>query len=235
MNNNQYKQRRAGNKPRKNTITKTNLQSFTPIYTNSIMPPQLHSKLYYNDGSTVRNNPGGNYLVYSMRINDVYDPDPAILSGSVSNFKEVMQFYSYYKVHHLDILWTVVNLENFPLSCGLVFSQTNLTGVVSSLADCQNAFENDFSTQIRTISSKGGLDRHTFTIKKFDIHKLLGNKQQYDGDTNYSGLGLATPSIPLWVNFIVFSPTGATLTNGYANSTKLQFYTEFYGRLNVRS
>lgn len=199
------------------------------------MPPQLRSKLYYNDGSTVRNNPGGSFLVYSMRINDVYDPDPAILSGSVSNFKEIMQFYSYYKVNFLDIFWTIVNLENFPLSCGIVFSQTNLTGVVSSLADCQNAFENDYTTQIRTISSKGGLDRQTFRITKFDIAKLLGNRQQYQGESNYSGLGLATPSIPLWANFIVFAPTGSTMTNGYANSTKLQFYTEFYGKLNVRA
>lgn len=234
--NNNTKQRRARNKPRKQSkITRKQLNNFTPTYTTSIMPPQLRSKLYYNDGSTVRNNPGGSFLVYSMRINDVYDPDPAILSGSVSNFKEIMQFYSYYKVNFLDIFWTIVNLENFPLSCGIVFSQTNLTGVVSSLADCQNAFENDYTTQIKTISSKGGLDRQTFKITKFDIAKLLGNRQQYQGESNYSGLGLATPSIPLWANFIVFAPTGTTMTNGYANSTKLQFYTEFYGKLNVRA
>lgn len=236
---NQTKQRRARNKPRKQSnqswYPKNSLQPISPTYTTSIMPATKNAKLYYNDGSTVRNNPGGNFLVYSMRINDLYDPDPAILSGSVSNFKEMMQFYSYYKVHASDITWTFVNLETFPLSCGIVFSQSNLTGVISSLADAQNALENDFATVIRTVSAKGGLDKTTFQITKFDIHKLLGDKQQYEGDVNYSGLGLATPSIPLWVNFIAFAPTGAVLANGYANSTRLSFYTHFYGRTNNRT
>jgi len=170
-----------------------------------------------------------------MRINDLYDPDPAILSGSVSNFKEMMQFYSYYKVHALDITWTIINLETFPLSCGIAFTQTNLTGTISSLADAQNALENDFVTNVRTISGKGGLDKTTFNITKFDIHKLLGDSAQYEGDVQYSGLGLATPSIPFWANFIVWAPTNQVLSNGYANSTKLQFYTHFYGRTNNRA
>lgn len=199
------------------------------------MPANKLSKLYYNDGSTVRNNPGGTFLVYSMRINDLYDPDPAILSGSVSNFKEMMQFYSFYKVTHSDVTWTIVNLESFPLSCGIVYSQTNLTGTIATLADAQNALENDFNTGVRTISSKGGLDKTTFTISNFDICKLLGNKAQYEGDVNYSGQGLATPTIPFWANFIVWAPTGAVLANGYANSTKLQFHTHFFGRTNNRA
>lgn len=237
MNNNFNKQRRARNKPRKTQKSKnnTNLRPVVPLYSTSIMPPIKNAKLYYNDGSTVRNNPGASYLVYSMRINDLYDPDPAILTGSVSNFKEMMQFYSYYKCQFVDIKWTVVNLETVPLSCGVVFSQSNLTGVISSLADAQNALENDFTTDIRTISAKGGLDKTNFQITKFDISKLLGERKQYEGDVQYSGLGLATPSIPLWANFIVFAPTGSVLANGYANSTKLSFYTHFYGRTNNRA
>lgn len=234
MNNNKQTQRRARNKPRKQTNNNT-LRPITPLYTTSIMPPVKNAKLYYNDGSTVRNAPGSSYLVYSMRINDLYDPDPAILSGSVSNFKEMMQFYSYYKCQFIDIKWTVVNLEAVPLSCGVVFSQLNLTGVISSLADAQNALENDFTTDIRTISAKGGLDKTNFQITKFDISKLLGERKQYEGDIQYSGLGLATPSIPLWANFIVFAPTGSVLANGYANSTRLSFYTHFYGRTNNRT
>lgn len=232
-------QRRARNKPRKqsqqNTFTRTNLVPYQPLYTTSIMPPRKLAKLYYNDGSTVRNAGGSNFLVYSMRINDLYDPDPLILSGTVSNFKEMMQFYSYYKVDHMDVQWTLVNLESFPLSSGIVFSQTNLTGTITTLAAAQDALENDFTTGVKTISSKGGLDRCTFQVNHFDIHKLLGSKSQYNGDINYSGLGLATPSVPFWANFIVWAPTGNVLTNGYANATKLSFYSQFYGRTNNRA
>jgi hypothetical protein len=205
------------------------------VYKLTIMPAVRKARLYYNDGSTVRNNAGGNFLVYSMRINDLYDPDPLLLSGSVSNFKEMMQFYSYYRVMHSWIKWQVINLETFPLSCGLVFTQSNLTGVISTLADAQNALENDFASEVKTISAKGGLDRTTFTVNEFNIAKLLGEELQYKAELNYTGLGLATPSIPLWVNFIVWAPTGAVLANGYANSTRLSFGTDFFGRTNNRS
>lgn len=232
----QQQKRRARNKPRKqSTYSQTITTPINPTYSTAIMPPNKYSKLRYNDASTVRNNPGGSFLVYSMRINDLFDPDPLILSGSVSNFKEMMQFYSYYKVDYADITWTLINLENFPLSCGIVFSQSNLTGTIATLADAQNALENDFTTGVRTISARGGLDKTTFQITKFDIHKLLGNKQQYEGDINYSGLGLATPTVPFWANFIVWAPTNASLSNGYANSTKIGFYSHFYGRTNNRS
>lgn len=199
------------------------------------MPSEYYAKLYYNDASTVRNAAGANFLVYSMRINDLFDPDPLILSGSVSNFKEVMQFYTQYKVHKSSIKWSIVNLEAFPLSAGIVLSQTNLTGVIASLGDAQNALENDFTTSIQTISSKGGLDRTTFTFNIFDLCTLVGSKSQYEGDIAYSGQGLSTPSIPLWANFIVWAPTGNVLANGYANSTKLSFYTQFYSRTNNRT
>jgi len=170
-----------------------------------------------------------------MRINDLYDPDPAILSGSVSNFKELMQFYSYYRVLYTQIVWNVVNLETFPLSCGIVFSQTNLTGVISSLQDALNAFENDYSQPIRTISGVNGMNRTTFKVPKLDLATLLGAKKQYKSEISYSGLGLATPAIPLWANFIVLAPTGQVLANGYTNNTTLYLDSEFYGRLNVRS
>ena len=66
-----------------------------------IMPPKLIRTLRYVDSAYVRNNPGGNYLVYSFRINDLYDPDPLLLSGSISGFKEIMQFYAQYRVLHV--------------------------------------------------------------------------------------------------------------------------------------
>lgn len=200
-----------------------------------IMPAEYRDTLTYNDNSTVRNAPGNNYLVWSMRINDLFDPDPLVLSGSVSNFKEIMQFYSYYRVEKSACVWTVVNLETFPLSCGVVFSQTNLVGTISSLGDAQNAFENDFVIPLRTISGKGGMDRTTFFVKWLDIGHLLGVRGQYKNDLAYSGQGLASPSIPLWANFIVLAPTGAALANGYANNTRLHFNSEFFGRTNNRS
>ena len=225
--------RRAARRRNGNGVAPTRLPN--SVHFNSIMPSRKFATLKYLDGSTVRNNPGGSFLVYSMRINDLYDPDPAILSGSVSNFKEMMQFYSFYRVLNTSIEWSVVNLEVFPLSCGIVFSQTNLTGVISSLADCQNAMENDFVVPLRTISGTQGMNRTSFNVNRLRLARLLGAGLQYRAESNYSGLGLATPAIPLWANFIVFAPSGASMTNGYVNNTTLYMASEFFGRLNVRS
>ena len=205
-----------------------------PICPQNIMPPRCVRTLNYIDSSYVRNNPGNNYLVYAMRINDLYDPDPAILSGSVSGFKELMQFYSYYRVNSVNINLRIFNNESFALLYGAVFSQSNLTGTISSRDDAINALENDFSTKSRLLSAKGGLDHEdiTFSIKPW---QLLGDKKQYLAESNYTGLGLATPAIPLWVNFIVASPTGTALTNGYTTATVLSMTAEFFGRTNLRA
>lgn len=222
-------------KTQKKRIPKRNRDISVSFTTSSIMPQRKRAVLRYLDGSTVRNNPGGSFLVYGMRINDLNDPDPGILSGVLSNFKEMMQFYGNYRVLTVQINWHVVNLETFPVSCGIVFSQTNLTGVIGSLSDAQNAFENDFATPLRTISGNAGMNRTNFRLPILQLSSLLGDSRQYHSDVNYSGIGLSTPTTPLWANFIVFAPTGSTLSNGYANNTTLYMDAEFFGRLNVRS
>jgi len=199
-----------------------------------IMPPRHLANFMYVDNAYVRNNPGNNYLVYSFRINDLYDPDPLILSGSVSGFKEMMQFYSYYRVLGFSATINLSNNEAFDIFYGAVFSQTNLTGVISSRDDAANALENNYAKGPFILSEKTGIDRGSMKLS-IKPSSLLGVPRQYFADTNYTGLGLASPSIPLWLNFIVYSPTGAALTNGYTTSTKLFFHAEFFGRLNLRA
>lgn len=222
------------NKPRNynNTVDRTGVN--IPLRPNDIMPSHVIKTLNYIDSAYVRNNPGNNYLVYSFRINDLFDPDPLILSGSVSGFKELMQFYNYYRVLNVSVSFKIFNNENFALLYGAVFSQSNLTGTIANRDDAINALENDYSTRARILSAKGGLDHE-------DIHftmspgQILGNDKQYKADIQYTGQGLATPTIPLWLNFIVCSPTGTALVNGYTNSTTLTFKSEFFGRTNLRA
>lgn len=230
MNANKAKQRpkRRGQKAAQRQRKNTNVSLRT------IMPPRLTRSLRYADSAYVRNNPGGNYLVYSFRINDLYDPDPLILSGSVSGFKEIMQFYQFYRVQQVSILAHLTNNESFSLLYGGVFSQSNLTGVITSRDDAINALESTFSSRARILAAKGGMDRGTLMMK-IKPQTILGDARQYNAEGNYAGVGLATPSIPLWFNFIVASPTGAALTNGYTNTTTITFTSEFFGLLNLRA
>ena len=199
-----------------------------------IMPPRHKAILLYVDNSYVRNNPGSNYLVYSFRINDLNDPDPLILSGGVSGFKEMMQFYLYYRVLSVRLEIDISNNEAFDIMYGGVFSQQNLTGTISSRDDAANALENNYAKGPFLLSEKTGMDRGKLRLS-IRPSSLLGVPKQYYADTNYSGIGLATPAIPLWVNFIVFTPTGSPMVNGYSNATKITFQTEFFGRTNIRA
>lgn len=220
--------KRGGQKATRKQQQKTNVSLRT------IMPPRLVRQLRYVDSAYVRNNPGNNFLVYSFRINDLYDPDPLILSGSVSGFKEIMQFYEYYRVTATSVLAHLTNNETFALLYGGVFSQTNLTGVIASRDDAVNALESTYSSHARILAAKGGMDRGTLNMK-IRPQTILGDARQYNAEGNYAGVGLATPTIPLWFNFIVASPTGTALANGYTTTTTITFTAEFFGLLNLRA
>lgn len=180
------------------------------------------------------NNPGSNFLVYSFRINDLYDPDPLILSGSISGFKEIMQFYNYYRVLHTTINVHITNNESFSLMYGGIFSQSNLTSSISSRDDAINALESTFSSKAKILSAKGGLDRGSLSMR-VKPSNLLGDSKQYLAELGYTGQGLASPAVALWFNMIVASPTGAVLSNGYTNTTTLSFKSEFFGLTTLRA
>lgn len=201
---------------------------------NMIMPRHIRRQLRYIDQAYVRNNPGNNFLVYSFRINDLYDPDPAILSGSLSGFKELMQFYDSYRVLSVNINITLINLESIPIMYGMCFTNQNLTGVIATRDDAINALENHFSTKARILSGKGGIDRARLS-RHVMMHNIVGDKKQYLADIQYIGQGLATPTKPVWMNMIVTTTTGAALTNGYATTTNLTFDSEFFGLINLRA
>lgn len=205
-----------------------------PLHPSDIMPPRIVRKLNYIDSTYQRSNSGSNYLVYALRINDLYDPDPLILTGLVSGFKEIMQFYTTYRVMDFKIHLKISNNEAFPLLYGYVFAQTSLVGVIANRDDAINALENDFSTRARLLAAKGGIDTEEIqsTIKP---SALLGDQRQYNAELGYSGQGTATPAIPLYVNLIIASPSGATLPGGVTSALTLEFVAEFFGRTNLRA
>jgi hypothetical protein len=117
---------------------------------------------------------------------------------------------------------------------GMVFSQANLTGSITTRDDAMNSLEDPFSTRARILSAKGGMDRATLS-HSIPCARLLGITKQYMSESNYAGIGLATPTTPLWLNFIVASATGSVLANGYCTTTSITFHSEFFGLLNIRA
>jgi hypothetical protein len=198
------------------------------------MPPRVKKSFTYNDPLYVRNNSGANYLVYAFRCNDLYDPDPLLLSGSLSGFKEMMAFYNYYRVLNSHIVLHVTNNESFPVLVGIVYSTNSLVGVIGSRDDAINALENDFSTRPILLAAKGGIDNETISVS-LRPWLLLGNKAQYLAEAGYTGTVVTSPSIPLYAHVIIASPNTTNLSNGVTTALNLGFDAEFFSRTNLRA
>lgn len=199
-----------------------------------LRPRTIKQIYHWLDSAYVRNNPGGNYFVVSLRATDLNDPDPGLLSAGISGFKEDMQYYSYYRVEAVFCRIKICNLESFPVLYGVVFSQQNLNGVIGSRDDAINALETNLTTGLFSVAGKGGVDTDAikFVINPWDI---LGNRKQYEAEFNYSGVGLSSPTTPLWMNIIVASPTGTVLANGVMTTLALTFEAKLFGRTNIRA
>lgn len=201
----------------------------TVLHRQTIMPLKFKSNLTYVDSSMVRNNPGNSYLVWGMRLNDLFDPDPAILSGSISGFKELMQFYSRYRVNANHVEVAVSNLEAFPLVWGLVFTDINVLGTIPTAAAALNLLENGYTTGARILSAKGGQDRDTQVVN-INLPELVGNPTVYLGDLDYTGTISTSPVISLWCFVVIVSSTGAVLSNGVTNQSKFTYKSSFFDR-----
>lgn len=236
INQNNVQRRKAGvtNNQNKNNKKLQDTGITVPLHPSDIMPPRIIRKLNYVDSIYQRNNAGNNYLVYAFRINDLWDPDPLLLTGSISGFKEIMQFYTTYRVMNFKIHLKISNNEAFPLLYGYVFSQTSLVGVIPTRDSAIDALENDFSTRARMISAKGGIDTEEIQ-SQIKPAEVLGDQRQYNAELGYSGQGLASPTIPLFLNLIVASPSGAAIANGVTTALTLEFVSEFFGRINLRA
>lgn len=236
INHNNVQSRKAGftkiNKKNNKKLQDTG--TTVPLHPSDIMPPRIVRKLNYVDSIYQRNNGGNNYLVYAFRINDLYDPDPLLLTGSISGFKEIMQFYTTYRVMNFKVHLKISNNEAFPLLYGYVFSQTSLVGVIPTRDSAIDALENDYSTRARMISAKGGIDTEEIQ-SQITPAEVLGDRRQYNAELGYSGQGLASPVIPLFLNLIVASPSGANIANGVTTALTLEFVSEFFGRINLRA
>jgi hypothetical protein len=198
------------------------------------MPPKLIRVLNYSDPFYVRFNSAANYLVYAFKINTLFDVDPLILSGTISGFKEVMAFYTYFRVKKFRAHLEITNNEAFPVMWGIVFSPDSLVGVIANRDDAINALENDFSTRPKMLSAKGGIDKDKTTLR-CDPEVLLGNSQQYNADVAYAGTVTTDPTRLLYMNVIIASPSATNLINGVTTTLTLNYTTQFFSRINLRS
>ncbi len=121
---------------------------------NTIVPPSKIVALDFVD-------PGGVYqgatsfIVKHFCINDLYDPDPALLTTSYAGFSEWMRFYDYFRVEGIKCEWFIANNEpSVAVRVAMVCSTSPITPLTYQQAI--DAVEGRFSSQFKELQRASG-------------------------------------------------------------------------------
>lgn len=198
---------------------------------NDIMPPFKNVTLKYIDPLMQIAAPTQPFVVKTMRVNCLFDPDPLILTSGVAGFNELMLFYEFFRVNRVSVSWEPANNEAFQISVGFVFSNVNLSTLILTRQDALDALENGLTTRTFTLQNRNGGPSSKSMTKAINCSKILGNVKLYEGDVNYTGTSNTDPADQLFVNLIVASPTNTTLLlNGTVGKLELRFHALLFAR-----
>jgi hypothetical protein len=182
--------------------------------------------LKYTSFDTTRGASGTTYAYWRFRMNSVFDPDPLVLSGSISGFNEIASIYRRYLVTDFEFMVEITNLETFPVTIIIAPSDIDLATQIVTRAAAVNMSEYPLASR-RTLSAKGGQDR-ALLMKKFNLARFSGQPSAYVDSLAYSSLSNTNPSILTFINFAIVADSN--LANGVYMTTTLKFRTKWSER-----
>lgn len=195
---------------------------------NGPFPPFEIRKLILNEPEILLQDAGNTFLVKEWRMSDVYDPDPTIGGGTVAGFNKMIAIYNLWRVENFRIRIQLASNEPAKsISFGLVFRDQRPSTTILTAADAQNALEVQPTTGPNIVGETTGNSIYRGGWHKISPSTVLGNMLTYFGDSDYAGVGSATPSQVLWVAFIAYIGAG-DLTNGLFLNAYMEFTTRFY-------
>jgi len=170
-------------------------------------PEIILCDLVYPDVSYNRNNVTATFLSWRYRAGSVFDPDPALGSGSVPGYTYYSGGYNVYLVLGLGYDISICNMEASPVDVVVWPSNSDL-GL--NYAGTGEMFGNPHASQ-NTVSAKGGQDRCRLR-GTLDLGSFYGNVYQYL--TFAAPFGANPPLTNIWLNVGGVSATAFTATNG---------------------
>jgi len=185
-----------------------------------------HIDLAYTDNTISRNHATFTFLAFRFRLNGLYDPDPALGSGSISGFGEWSNLYRKYLVLKVRIKWDVTNLEAFPITICFCPSNFDINSLITDSSTALDIGEMN-GGQVRQLSQAGGMDRNRIDVV-VNLSRFWGARGEFLDSSFFSGTGLANPTNLIYGQFAVASSTA--LVNGINSTLKLIFTVRWYSR-----
>jgi len=160
---------------------------------------------------------------FRYRMNSVYDPDPNILSGTVSMFNEWAAIYNHYRVLKFRYVVTLSNMSALPLMVSTVPTRIDLGANYSGAINFPEAPYG----QSGLISAQGGQDRYTFT-GTIDLAKFSGHRGYEYDDITGAQINSSPGSLYYFNVGVNSSSTGVGTVTA---NVRLEFETLLYDRL----
>jgi len=180
---------------------------------------------------TVSRNPGTStsYDSFQLRINDVYDPDPVILTGGVPGFNQYCQFFERYRVLSASVTWVVANRSTLPLVCFINFSDAGTAP--ASFAGAVELASNPSSTRPVTIAASGSSPSIRKIKRTVTMSSLVGPFIEYMANEDYAANAGNSPGNPVNAIFATFITYSTASWSAAVNSNlHIRFHVEFFQR-----
>jgi len=172
----------------------------------SIRPPYSIHNLTYKSDLTVLS--ASQYAVKSWRCNDLYDPDPAILTTGYTGFKWLTQAYDEYQVQKSQSSIGIYN-QGAATIAFITYTFEQLDALIGSWQQARDAGENQFSTRPVRLSPVG-IAGSNKTLRSMLALQDMVKRGVYQFSELYSGAGTTTPVTPIYVNLILYSFDGTS-------------------------
>jgi len=176
-------------------LLKQNTQGVVKIPLLRFSPDSILTRLTYPDITLARTNNGFPYLSWRYRMNSVWDPDPALGSGSVPGHSFYTAGYDAYRVLGAGYSVDLSNLETNPVTCIVCPSLTDLGLNYTAVLELAG---NPYCSQ-QLLSAKGGQDRTRFK-GYIDLGQFWGNSTDLLGDANFGSPVGSNPAQLLYLN-----------------------------------
>lgn len=196
---------------------------------NQIQPQFRLQKFKWEADFANITNSGNAYAGKMMYANNLYDPDPALLTSAVSGYADNMDFYFYCLPYINKTHVVVTNREAFPVKVCLLFSIQQVDLLFTSSQAIIDLGENPISTPWTEISAVGGQDRATLNLK-VNLAQANGNEFEFNGNAEtYSCQPTSGPPFPMFVSLLVWSSTNFTAA-GVGVSWQMTWNTRLWSR-----
>lgn len=217
-------------KPRRKQTMGSPSSFTTTRISNFVVPDTTIVKLRYKDGTLLRlNGAGTQFAVFTLRLNDVFDPDSAFGSGSVTGFSQWAAFYNNYRVRTANVRWQLGNFTAVPIYAYMYPALANL--VPATINGAIDLAESSYASPVKLLAPAGSYPNIAKFNNKYNLAEVIGNSREYYSNPNYAGVASTAPGSPstrIFIQFVAYSTTAWSVN--LTSDLEIDYEVEFFGR-----